>query len=236
MGTALVPQLPPRGCSMKLTDKAVAALTLRPGERERTESDDSTTGLYIRLRAGANGTSKRWLFRYSRGGRQHKFTLDWPAFNLAVRASRSASCKPNAGSASIRRQDRRGGQALAFQTMGAVLPAYLEHKRAMVRPRSFVELQRHLMKHYAPLHRHPLSSITMPMVAAVGAAIAKDSGSTTAKNAWRSLHAFMAWALRQGLIERNPAVGVRAPGGPQARAAAHRVRDPGVMAGHRDAG
>ena len=196
---------------MKLTDKAVTALTLRPGERERTESDDSTTGLYIRLRAGAKGTSKRWLFRYSRGGRQHKFTLDWPAFNLAsarkqigeLQAKRRLGFDPAA--------DRRGGQALAFQTMGAVLPAYLEHKRAMVRPRSFVELQRHLMKHYAPLHRHPLSSITMPMVAAVGAAIAKDSGSTTAKNAWRSLHAFMAWALRQGLIERNPAVGVQHP-------------------------
>ena len=69
---------------MKLTDKAVAALSLRAGERERTESDDSTTGLYIRLRAGANGASKRWLFRYSRGGRQHKFTLDYPAFNLAA--------------------------------------------------------------------------------------------------------------------------------------------------------
>ena len=32
------------------------ACALRPGERERTESDDSTTGLYIRLRAGAKGT------------------------------------------------------------------------------------------------------------------------------------------------------------------------------------
>ena len=96
--------------------------------------------------------------------------------------------------------------------MGAVLPAYLEHKRAMVRQRSFVELQRHLieaLRAAAPCIRSAPSP--SPMVAAAGAAIAKDSGPTTAKNAWRSLHAFMAWALRQGLIERNPAVGVEHP-------------------------
>ena len=99
----------------------------------------------------------------------------------------------------------------AFQTMGAVLPGYLEYKRALVKPRSFAELQRHLTKHYAPLHRHPLGAITMAMVTAVGTAIARDGRLTTAKNSWRSLHAFFSWALKQGLIERNPAVGVEHP-------------------------
>jgi integrase len=46
------------------------------------------------------------------------------------------------------------------------------------------------------------------MVAARSAAIAKDSGATTAKNSWRSAHAFFLWCLKRGLIERNPAVGV----------------------------
>ena len=196
---------------MKLTDKAVAALALRPGERERVESDDATTGLYIRLRAGANGTSKRWLFRYSRGGRQHKFSFDYPAFNLAAARKQVGELQAKRRLGSDPAEDRRAGYADAFQTMGAVLPGYLEHKRALVKPRSFAELQRHLTKHYAPLHRHPLGAITMAMVTAVGAAIARDSGLTTAKNSWRSLHAFFGWALKQGLIERNPAVGVEHP-------------------------
>ena len=106
---------------MKLTDKAVAALTLRPGERERTESDDATTGLYIRLRHGANGTSKRWLFRYSRGGRQHKFTLDYPAFNLAAcaQAGRRTASQAPARARSGGGSPRRSGQRLSDHGRGA---------------------------------------------------------------------------------------------------------------------
>ena len=208
MGTALVPQLSPRGCSMKLTDKAVTALRCALASanapRATTAPPASTSAYAPAPRAPASvGCSATAVADDSTSSRSTGRPSIWRAARKQIgelQAKRRLGFDPAA--------DRRGGQALAFQTMGAVLPAYLAYKRAMVRPRSFVELQRHLMKHYAPLHRHPLSSITMPMVAAVGTAIAKDSGSTTAKNAWRSLHAFMAWALRQGLIERNPAVGV----------------------------
>jgi integrase len=108
-------------------------------------------------------------------------------------------------------QERREGQARALETMAAVLPAYLAHKRTMVRPRSLVEIERHLTVYYQPLHRHPLSAITPAMVSARCAAIAASSGGATAKNSWRSLHAFFFWAVRQGLMERNPAVGIQHP-------------------------
>jgi integrase len=196
---------------MKLTDKAVAALTLRRGQRERVESDDHTTGLYLRLRASAGGITKRWLFRYSRGGRAYKFTFDYPANSLAAVRRQIGELQAKLRLGFDPAEDRRRGKADALETMGAVLPAYLEQKRAVVRPRSFTQLERHLTKYYAPLHQHPLSAVTLAMVTARNAAIAKGSGTTTAKNAWRSLHAFMSWAVRQGLIDRNPAVGVEHP-------------------------
>ena len=193
---------------MKLTDKVVAALTLKPGETERLIADDDMTGLRLRLRRGAKGVTKRWVYKYSRGAQQHSFTLDWPAHNLTAARKRAGELQAKLRLGQDPAKERRAGKAEALATMGAVLPAYLQHKREMVRPGSYRELARHLTMHYAPLHRYPLTAITLAMVAARSAAIARDSGATTAKNSWRSAHAFFLWCLKRGLIERNPAVGV----------------------------
>jgi integrase len=193
---------------MKLTDKIVAALTLRAPERERLIADDDMTGLRLRIRAGAKGVTKRWVYKYSRGGTQHSFTLDYPGHGLTSARKRAGELQARLRLGQDPAQDRREGKARALETMDAVLPAYLAHKRQMVRPRSYAELERHLTVYYQPLHRHPLPAITPAMVSARCAAITAASGATTAKNSWRSAHAFFFWAVRQGLMERNPAVGV----------------------------
>jgi integrase len=196
---------------MKLTDKAVAALTLRPGERERLVADDDMTGLRLRIRQGADGVTKRWVYRYSRRGQQHSFTLDLAGHNLAAARKRVGDLQARLRLGQDPAQQRRDGKARALETMEAELPAYLAHKHQLLRPRSYREVERHLQKYYQPLHRHPLRAITLAMVTTRCAAITTNSGATTAKNSWRSLHAFFDWALRQGLVERNPAVGVELP-------------------------
>jgi hypothetical protein len=191
-------------------------LTLRAGERERLVADDEMTGLRLRIRAGAKGITKRWVYKYSRGGTQHSFTLDYPGNNLTSARKRAGELQARLRLGGDPAQERREGQARALETMEAVLPAYLAHKRAMVRPRSLVEIERHLTVYYQPLHRHPLSAITPAMVSARCAAISAGSGTPTAKNSRRSLHAFFNWALRQGLLERNPRCRHRAPARSQA--------------------
>ena len=193
---------------MKLTDKAVAALSLRAGEREQLVADDEMTGLRLRIRAGSKGVSKRWVFKYSRGGTQSAFTLDYPGHNLTAARKRAGELQARLRLGQDPAAERREGRASALQTMAAVLPGYLAHKRQMLRPRSYVQVERHLMSYFEPLHRYPLSAITPAIVSARCAAIAAGSGATTAKNSWRSTRAFFFWAVRQGLMERNPAVGI----------------------------
>jgi integrase len=197
---------------VKLTDKTIAALTLRPGERERLIADDDMTGLRLRLRAGAKGITRTWVYKYSQNGQQRSFTFDHGGHSLAVARKRAGELQARLRLGQDPAQERAQGRVRATETMGAVLPAYLEQKRLALRPRSYGEVERHLLKYHKPLHTHPLRNITPAMVATRYAAIAAVSGLTTANNSWRSLHAFFDWALRQGLVERNPAIGVeRAP-------------------------
>src|SRR5262249_5276221 len=49
--------------------------------------------------------------------------------------------------------------ARASETFGAQLPRYLAFKRASLRPRSYAQVERHLMVHAKPLHNRPLASL-----------------------------------------------------------------------------
>jgi integrase len=96
----------------------------------------------------------------------------------------------------------------AATTMAGVLQIYLPIKRAKLRPRSYTETERHLLVGFKRLHPRPVRQITTAMVSAAYEAMVVERGATAATNAWRSLHAFFDWALRQWLIDRNPAIGV----------------------------
>ena len=113
---------------MKLTDKIVAALTLKPGETERLIADDDMTGLRLRLRRGAKGVTKRWVYKYSRGARQHSFTLDWPAHNLTAARKHAGELQAKLRLGQDPAKERRAGKAEALATMGAVLLAYLQQQ------------------------------------------------------------------------------------------------------------
>ena len=99
------------------------------------------------------------------------------------------------------------GRARAAETMGAVLESYLTHQRQHLRPRSYVEVERHLRKHCRQLHGLQLAKIDRRAVAARIAAIAAKSGAVAANRTRASLQAFFAWCLREGLAESNPVVG-----------------------------
>jgi integrase len=190
---------------VKLTEKIVAELMLPSDKNERVESDDITTGLYLRLRRNKKGKIKRgWFYRFKQG----KLSVDYPAYNLAAARIWAGQMQAKLRLGGDLTQERREGKDRAASTMGSVLPSYLEHKRQMLRPRPYDQVQRHLNKCFAPLHRYPLTAITHVMVAARAATIATDSGHTTSKNACRSAHAFFSWCNRRGLISGNPAVGI----------------------------
>src|SRR5262249_32035523 len=74
---------------MKLTEKTIAGLELPAGVDERLFSDDDLTGLSLRLRRGAKGIAKSWVYRYAIAGTSRKVTFDFAGHNLAAARKRA---------------------------------------------------------------------------------------------------------------------------------------------------
>jgi integrase len=193
---------------MKLTEKTVAGLKLPANVEERLFSDADLTGLSLRLRRGVNGVARSWVYRYSIAGIPRKVTFDFAGHNLAAARKRAGDLQARIRLGHDPAQERAQTRADAQQTLEATLRGYLPMKKQTLRPRSYVEVERHLLIYWKPLHGLSLRLVTTRDVSARYLAIAEGNGRTTATNSWRSLSAFFDWALRLGLIERNPCPGV----------------------------
>lgn len=99
------------------------------------------------------------------------------------------------------------GRARAAETMVAALQSFLAYQRGHLKPRSYVEAERHLLKHCKPLHGLQLAKIDRRTIAATISAIASKSGPVAANRCRASLSAFFAWAMREGLLDSNPVIG-----------------------------
>ena len=187
---------------MRFTQATIAALTLPPGKREAIYFDDDIGGFGLRLREGG---SARWIFEYKLGAKGRRMTLGTLAalppaqarklaadLHIAVRAGRDPA------------GEKAQGRARAIETIGAALEAYLPFQQSRLRPRSYAEVERHLQKHWRPLHSIPITAIDRRTIAARLALIAEQSGPVQANRARASLAAFFVWAIREGLTDANP--------------------------------
>jgi integrase len=190
---------------VKLTQKAVGALVLPAGKTEAIVFDDDLGGFGIRIRRGG---ARTWIYQYKLGSQHRRITLGSAAALSAVRARETA--------ADLHAQVRLGrdpsgekteSRARAAETVGATVQAYLDHKRKSLRPRSYTETERHLLKGCKPLHGLPLAKVDRRAVASRIAAIAARNGDVTANRTRASLAAFFAWCMREGLLDSNPVIG-----------------------------
>jgi len=85
--------------------------------------------------------------------------------------------------------------------------AYLQRKRAKMKPRSFEEVERHLTNHAAPLHRLRLTDIDRRTVASLLGEIETTSGPIARNRVRSSLSAFFVWGVTEGLLDANPVQG-----------------------------
>jgi integrase len=98
-------------------------------------------------------------------------------------------------------------QTLSGETFGAEIERYLERKRTSLKPRSFVEVQRNLQKHSAPLHKLRLADIDRRTIAVLLGQVETSSGPIARNRLRSSLSAFFSWAIQEGLGDSNPVVG-----------------------------
>jgi integrase len=204
---------------MKLSAQTIKTLTLPPGMKDRIFFDDEVGGFGLRLR---NSGEARWVVQYDdAAGRTRKVTLGSPSL-LDAAAARKAARDLLAGirlgaDPAAERQTRREQAAETFG--GPLLTRYLAYQQARRRPRSFLQIERHLRKDAKPLHAHPLVSIDRRTVAGLISKLVEENGPTAALNARTDIVQYLTWLVREGLLDHNVAANTNAPttNGPRTR-------------------
>jgi integrase len=201
---------------MKLTKANVSKIALPPGKSEVIVFDDDVPGWGLRIRAGGSAT---WIFQYRQGSKQRRLTLGSATAITAQNARERASQLH----ASVKLGEDPAGQkiesrARAVETFGSVLQPYLVHKKAGLKPRTYEEVERHLLMHAKRLHGLLLTTTDRRTAAALLTDLAANNGPNLANSVRASLSAFFSWAMREGLAEANPVIGTN-------RAATNGARD-----------
>jgi integrase len=192
---------------MKLTKDTVAKFTLPAGRNEHVVWDDDISGFGVRLRPH----SATYIFRYRHGARQPCVTIGSVAAISATQARTAASqlyARVKLGEDPA--GERADARVRASETMELALRQYLVHMQAKLRPGSFENVDRHLMKHAKPLHRLELAKAAeRRTVAALLTKVASNSGPVESNSMKGSLSGFFVWAIGQGLFDgTDPTMGM----------------------------
>ncbi len=189
---------------MKLTAASIRSLTLPEGVSDRTFFDDDLAGFGVRVRATG---SKNFVIQYKIGSKHRRLPLG-SVTEIELSKAR-ATAKDLLAAVRLGRDpfgEKLETRAKAAETFGSLLPTYLAHKRAKLRPRTLVEIERHLQVQAESLHARSVQAIDRRAIAALLAQVKITSGPIAANRLRESLSAYFAWVVREGLLETNPAL------------------------------
>ncbi len=188
---------------MKLDSETVRSLTLPTGKVDHTFYDDELPGFGLRIWAGG---AKTWVVRYKAAGKARRIKLGTSAAlspSVARRAASRTLAQITLGSDPA--AEKRDAKAKLKNTIGAILPDYLEYRAGDMRPASLADARRHLMKFAEPLHDTPIANIDRATLAILLKGVAKQRGPRAADKARASLSKFFMYAIREGFLNENPA-------------------------------
>jgi integrase len=193
---------------MRFTDANAAALKLDRGKPDRIEFDDQRPGLGVRVRILAgNRIQRTWVVQLRVAGRSQRHDLGPVTATPARRARELAD--------EIFAKVRKGGDPKAekianrdenLKTYGPLAAEYLALKEQSLRPRSYVEVARHLERYFERLDGLPARSVTGKLIDRELKRIADEHGPIAANRARRSLSALFAWALKKTRVDKNPVI------------------------------
>jgi integrase len=147
-----------------------------------------------------------YLLRYRLNGRQRFHSIGrhgspWSPDTARTEAKRLLGLVAS-------KVDPANEQVRPTDTFGAELTPYIDRKRAVLRPRSMIEIERYLTVQCKSLHGLGLNEINRRTIAVTLAEIEQQSGPVARNRARTSLSAFFAYAIREGLIDGvNPTSG-----------------------------
>ena len=145
---------------MKTNAKNKLALALPEGKIETIVFDEDLPGFGLRLRAGG---ARTWIFQYKIGNQHRRITLGSLAALTPARARETAGDlhamvrlgRDPAG-------EKSEGRVRAAETMAAVVQSYLTYQSGHLRRRSYIEVERHLLRYCRPLHGLQLTEDRSP--------------------------------------------------------------------------
>jgi integrase len=190
---------------MKLSQPTIGKLTLPPGKSDAIFFDDDVPGLGLRLRGGGK---RSWIFQYAVGAKQRRMTIGAaPAHTLAVARKTATELLARVRLGEDPAASKRENQRRAADTVDATLRLYLPEKKQRLAPRSYVAVERHLLRYAKPLHGLGVALVSRRDIGSLLTAIAASSGGPSANMTRASLSAFFAWCMAGGLVEQNPVTG-----------------------------
>jgi integrase len=182
--------------------KNVATLDLPKGKSEFTHFDSDIGGFGLRIRKSG---SKSFVFQYDFAGRTKRITIGAvsaidPTKARQIASELHARVRLGEDVAAI----KADSQARAGETFGAAIKPYLQWQHARVRASSLRHLERHLLVNLKALHHLPLAQVDRR---AIASQLTRMAESPSQANRTRStLTSFLNWAMREGLIDSNPAI------------------------------
>jgi integrase len=193
---------------MRLDAKTLAKLKLPAGKPEAKFFDDDVPGFGVRLRAG--GGAARWIFQYDIAGRTRRMMLGAiTAVEPAVARDKAEELYHKVRLGADPAGDKAESQVRAAESFDAILRPYLAQQRGELKPLSYTQKERHLVKHCRSLHGLPLVKVDRRAIATKLTAVANKSGDVESNRVRASLSAFFNWCMAQGFADANPVVGTK---------------------------
>ena len=202
---------------MRLTRQTVARLVIPSPRVELIVFDEDLPGFGIRLRAGGKRT---WIIQYRTGTKQRRLTLSTVEKLDPDKARKEAKERLAKVTLGVDPQaEKTEAKLKAGVTLEGVALRYLQlYAAPRLKPRTLIEVKRHLSMHWAPLRHIAIHAIHRRDVANRLSEIAAENGPIAANRARAALSALFTWAMREGIADTNPVVGTN-------RTAPERSRD-----------
>jgi integrase len=190
---------------MRFSRKNTEGLKLPPKKTEHIWWDDQIAGFGLRVREGG---SRNWIFQYRLGGKQRRISFgSAPTVTAEQARKKAATLHARVKLGHDPAGEKIEARARATETFGDILRPYLVRKKAELKPRTYVETERHLLVNAKRLHGLQIAGIDRRTVAGLLTEIDAKNGPHSANHLRAALSAFFSWAMREGLAEANPIIG-----------------------------
>ena len=189
---------------MKITQMVAKRVVLPHGKREVIHFDDDIPGFGLRLREGG---SSSWVFQYKIGAKHRRITFGkYPALDTAKAREQAAELHARVRLGHDPAGAKADARAHANETFEASARKYLAWQQKQVRPSTYGENERHLLRNLAPLHGLRIDTLDKRNIAAQLTRLTIATGPIQANRTRASLAKFLDWCLREGLVENNQAL------------------------------